>query len=147
MPNAEYEKNIPVEKNAFFEALTTYEDYPDFVDGVTSVEVKKLGKGKVRVTYHLSLIKEFVYTLEHEEDRSAGAIRWKLIGSDLFEKNEGSWELEEINDSETHAKYNLDVEFKVPVPGFIIKRLVKGNLPNMFKNFENKAVQIAKNSR
>lgn len=139
MAQAEYQDTLSVPKDRLFEVITHYEDYPQFVEGCTRVEVERKGPGKARVTYHVSMMKEVTYTLDHEEDRDSGEVRWTLVESDFFSRNTGRWKLEAAGDGETDALYELDVEFKIKVPGFILKKLVKGNLPSMVKGFEKRA--------
>lgn len=139
MAQAEYQAVLSVPKDKLFETITAYEDYPQFVDGCSRVEVERKGSGRARVTYHVSMMKEISYTLDHEEDREAGEVRWTLVESDFFKHNNGLWRLKDAGDGKTDALYQLDVEFKIKVPGFILKQLVKGNLPSMVKSFEKRA--------
>lgn len=139
MAQAELHEVLPVDKAKLFATIIDYENYPKFVDGVSRVEVERKEKGKARVTYHVSIMKEVTYVLDHVEDEAAGKVSWTLVSSDFFKKNNGFWELKELGPGKTDARYGLDVEFKIAVPGFILSRLVKGNLPSMLKNFENQA--------
>lgn len=139
MAQAEHVEVLSVGRDALFAAITRYEDYPEFVDGVTKVEVERKAAGATRAKYHFSMFKDFTYTLDHSEDPASGRVQWTLVESDLFNKNVGSWQLEALGEKQTRVRYSLDVEFKVPVPGFILKKLVKGNLPSMIKGFEKRA--------
>jgi len=139
MAQAEKREVFGVGIDKLFDVITRYEDYPKFVDGVNSIQVERKGPGHARVTYQVSMMKDFFYLLDHREDRENRVIEWTLVESDLFKKNTGRWELRSIGPNETEALYQLEVEFNIPVPGLILNRLVKGNLPSMFKNFEKQA--------
>lgn len=142
MPQAEIEKVLNVSKDQLFNAITRYEDYPEFVEGCKSVEVERDGKSQVRATYHLSIFKEFTYVLDHLENKEKGKISWKLLESDLFKVNEGAWTLETVSENETRVRYEIDIEFRIKVPGFIVNKLVQGNLPRMLRSFEQRAQDL-----
>src|SRR5262245_2212552 len=139
MAQAELHEVLSVDREKLFQTIVRYEDYPSFVDGVKSVEVERKGPGKARVTYHVSMMKDISYVLDHVEDQAAGTVSWSLVESDFFKQNNGSWELKDAGDGQTDVRYALELEFKIPVPGFILNRLVKGNLPSMVKSFQDKA--------
>lgn len=136
MAQAELKQVLSVDVDKLFEVITRYEDYPQFVDGVNSIHVERKGPGHARVTYHVSMMKDFSYLLDLREDKNKGRIEWTLVESDLFKKNSGRWEIKSAGPGKTEAFYQLEVEFNIPVPGLILNRLVKGNLPSMMKSFE-----------
>ncbi len=139
MASAEIKEILPVDKDKLFEAIIRYENYPQFVEGCTAVKVERKGTGKARATYHVSMVKDVTYTLDHLEDAEGGRVEWTLVESDFFKKNTGRWELKTAGKGKTEVFYSLDVEFKIPVPGFMLNRLIKGGLPSMLKNFEKQA--------
>ena len=140
MAQAEYHEVLSVAKDKLLSAITQYEDYPQFIDGCKSVEVERQASGVVRVAYHVNLMSQDVmYTLDHRENRETGCVEWSLVESNFFKKNNGKWEVKPAGTGKTDVLYSLEVEFKVPVPGFILNRLVKGSLPGMVKSFEKQA--------
>ena len=139
MASAEFNEVIEVDKDKLFTVITKYEEYPQFVDGVTSVHVERKGPGHARVKYHVSMMKDVQYTLDLHEDSATGVVHWTLVESDFFKKNDGRWEIKHSAPGKTHVKYILDVEFKIPVPGLILNRLVKGSLPSMVKSLQKRA--------
>jgi len=66
-------------------------------------------------------------------------VHWSLIESDSFRTNNGRWEIKEAGPGKTDVKYSLEIDFTIPVPGFILNRLVKGSLPSMVKSFVSRA--------
>lgn len=140
MAQTEYRQVLSVEKEKLLAVITRYENYPRFVDGCTAVDVEKRGDGSVRVKYQVNVMSQDVnYTLDHYENQSTGRVEWSLVDSNFFKKNQGHWEIKEAGQGKVDVVYALDVEFKVPVPGFILNRLVKGSLPGMVKSFEKQA--------
>jgi ribosome-associated toxin RatA of RatAB toxin-antitoxin module len=140
MALAEIRDIFPVETNRVFSVLTQYENYPQFVDGCKAVQVQKCHSGMVRVHYQVSVMaKEIHYILEHREYPEIGVMEWDLIESSFFKKNQGRWEVKSAGVGKSDVLYQLDIEFKIPVPGFIFKQLVKGSLPGMMRNFQRKA--------
>lgn len=138
MAQAEFHEVLNVDKDKLFNVIVRYEDYPQFVEGCSAVKVERKGPGKARVTYNVSMMKDVTYTLDLTEDPAAGTVRWSLVDSDVFKKNDGLWELKPAGAGKTDVRYSLDVDFKIPVPGFILGRLVKGNLPSMVKSFADR---------
>ena len=148
MAAAEFRDTLTVGKDRLLEAITRHEDYPKFVEGCKSVDVSRGADGKVRVVYHVEVMSQDVtYVLDHVENQAAGTVEWELVESNFFKKNKGRWvvrpEGPEGSD-QSDVLYALEVEFKIPVPSFILNRLVKGSLPAMVKSFEKQAKQVSK---
>ncbi|MGZ3688208.1 MAG: type II toxin-antitoxin system RatA family toxin [Bdellovibrionota bacterium] len=140
MAKAEFQDVFPVDKDKLFAVITRYEDYPKFVEGVQSVKVEKAASG-ARVSYKVSMMKDISYTLDHVEDAPSGRVEWTLVDSDSFKSNSGIWELRSVGPGKTDVKYQLEVEFKIPIPGFVLNRLVKSQLPSMVKSFVERATK------
>jgi ribosome-associated toxin RatA of RatAB toxin-antitoxin module len=139
MAQAEFHEVLTVNKDKLWDTIVRYEDYPKFVEGCTAVKTERKGAGQARATYKVSMMKDITYTLDHKENKDSGVIEWVLIDSDFFKKNTGRWELKDAGPGKTDVKYTVDVEFKIPVPGFMLNRLVKGSLPAMVKSFEKQS--------
>ncbi len=142
MASAQIEETLPVSRKRLLDVIRAYDEYPEFVDGVKKIQVERLSEQKAHVTYHIHIVREAKYILEIEENPEQGKVSWKLHGtSDLFQKNSGFWEIEEVGPNESRVKYGIEVEFNIPVPGFILNKLVKGNLPKVLENFKNRALR------
>jgi len=140
MAQAEVHEVLSVDKEKLLSVITHYEDYPKFVEGCTAVKVERQTPDCVRVAYRVNVMSQDVtYTLDHKENRETGRVEWTLVESNFFKKNNGKWDVKSAGSGKSDVTYSLDVEFKVPVPGFILSRLVKGSLPNMVKSFEKQA--------
>lgn len=142
MAQAEINRIVPVPRDKLFEAITSYTDYPKFVDGVSKIEVDRKDEGNAHVTYHLNLIKDIEYIIDIHEDKEAGTIKWSLLESAFLSTNSGTWTLVTSGDGETDVTYSLEVEFKIPVPGFILRKLIKSQLPATVESFVKKAQSL-----
>ncbi len=139
MAQAEIREKLNVDAEKMFQAITRYEEYPKFVEGMKNAKCDRTQAGKVRVVYEVNMMKDIIYTLDHIEDATKRTVKWTLVESDTFKKNDGMWEIKDLGSGKCEAFYSLDVDFKIPVPGFILNRLVKGSLPAMIKSFEKRA--------
>ena len=90
MAKAEYEEVFSIDKDKLFATITRYEDYPKFVTGCSGCEVERRAPGKARATYHVNMMKEISYTLDHVEDAAAGTLVWNLVRERLHEKEQRS---------------------------------------------------------
>ena len=142
MAKAELTEVVDVPMKDLFDTITRYEDYPQFVAGCKKVEVERKAPGQARVKYHVSMMKDLWYLLDHHEDREKGILTWKLIESDTLTANSGTWTLKELPGGKTSVTYAIDIEFNIPVPGFILSKLVKGSLPSMVKGFATQAKKV-----
>lgn len=139
MAQAVFHEVVSADKDKLFQAIVRYEDYPKFVEGCSRVKVERPAAGKARVSYDVSMIKDISYTLDHVEDAAKGMMEWKLVSSDFIKLNTGRWELKSVGPGRTDLFYQIDIEFKIPVPGMILSRLVKSSLPSMVKSFATQA--------
>jgi len=140
MPQADIQRILKVDKNKLFEVITKYEHYPDFVSGVDTTEIEERKDGRTVVKYTLTILgKEVVYRLNHEEDLEKGSVQWSLIESNLMKQNRGSWKIKDLGDGTCDVSYDVEIDFTIRIPGFILKRLVKGSLPSMIESFEARA--------
>lgn len=141
MAKAELTQVLDVNYDKFFDAVTRYENYPQFVAGCKKTEVERKAPGHSRVKYTVSMMKDLWYQLDHHEDREKGVITWALIGSDLLKSNKGQWIVKKLGENKVEVKYEIEIEFNISVPGFILNQLVKGSLPPMIKSFATQALK------
>lgn len=130
-----------------YTAITDYASYPQFVTGMKDARVEEGPQGR-KVHFDLELMKRLQYSvlIESKLDEAAGTARvwWKLDRSEFFKANNGSWELKALGPSKTEVTYKLDLDFAFPVPGFILKNLVKGSLPSAIRDFGERARLVAR---
>jgi len=139
MAEASKTVEMPVPMEKLWGVINKFEDYPQFVEGVKSVKVLSRDGGKARVQFGVQLLgKDINYTLDHTES-GKGNISWKLVESNVFKSNEGSWSLRDLGGGRTEVTYRLSLDFKIFVPGMILNGLVKSSLPKMLEQFQGRA--------
>lgn len=134
--------NVPIAH--LFKIVCDGEKYPEFLSSVKSIKVERQGSDRAKVSYVLDLFTEVVYTVDQREDAAKGVMSWTLLESTIFKKNTGSWTLKEISPTVTEATYALEVEFKIFVPGFVLKKLTAATLPDMMRAFSKRAEKTFK---
>ena len=141
MANAERVEIFDAPIENVFKVLSDYSSYPDFMDGVKSVEILSTKSNSTKVKYNIDIIKKFTYTLDlvAKENKS---VSWTFDSGDLFKKNNGKWDLKDLGDGTTEVTYTIDIDFKIMVPGMISKKLVSSNLPSMMKQVCKRAKEL-----
>lgn len=125
----------------FFEIITEFESYPDFLKelGLIGVVVESSKGNEVVVTQKVKKLGKIIsYTLKYTLDRPR-ALSWKLERGDMMSRNEGSWKLEEIDQQHIRAIYSVDVRFGLLVPKSIVNVMISSELPSMLEAFKKKA--------
>ena len=136
MAQVKRQKVMPVAAPALYATITDFENYPKILTEVKAAKVKPGGSACCKtVVFELEVIKRFSYTLEFKMTPQT-EVSWKLIESNFFKTNSGSWKLKTRGAKQTAVEYALEVDFGFFVPGFITKTLTEVNLPKMFDAME-----------
>ena len=139
MAQAEADKTYDVSAEKFFRAVSEYEKYPEHVEGMKKVVVKRNGS-EITADYELSVMsKDMSYSIALKEDAAKGEVSWTLIKSEFFKANNGGWKIEKSGPNECKVHYWLDVEFNFSVPTFLLKTMVKSSLSTMMNGFYERA--------
>lgn len=140
MATASLTKTLDVSREKMFAAVTRYEDYPQFVTGCKKVEVERKAPGQARVKYFANIMgKDLWYLLEHTEDAAKGIVTWKLVESDLLKVDSGTWTLKDAGEGKTEVTYSIEIEFKIWIPGPVLKGLTATSLPLLLSEYEKQA--------
>ncbi len=62
------------------------------------------------------------YTLTYDYSDAPRTLAWKQTAGDLTSKLDGSYTFEALGQGSTQVTYTLEVELRVPLPGFIKRR-------------------------
>jgi coenzyme Q-binding protein COQ10 len=134
--------DVPLDK--FYKAIVDYRSYPNFVEGMRSVEILNESPDGATVKFNLSLIKDISYTIKltHKPNLE---VSWSLVSGDLMKVNNGKWTLKDLGQVRTEVTYSLEVELKgfLPGLGMIEKTLVTTNLPMNMKAFAKRAASLS----
>jgi ribosome-associated toxin RatA of RatAB toxin-antitoxin module len=139
MTRIELLKTLNVDKEDLFRVIVDYEPYPEFVYGVKSVQVTRSNGGQARVSYRLSLLKDLNYTLKVVESENPCRVQWWLLESEFFKANSGLWEVKSLGHGRCEVRCRVELDFRVPIPSFILNRFVKKALLSLVSGFEKRA--------
>ena len=133
--------NVGIDK--IWKSITNYEKYPEYLSDAKEVKVLSRGAGKAEVQYSIELMgKQINYTLAHDESGAPNAMKWDLSQSEFFKLNHGTWELKSVGPEQTEVTYAIEVEFKIPVPNFLLSGIIKSTLPKTMEDFEKSAKSL-----
>jgi len=120
-----------------FAAIRKFEKYPEYIPGVTRIEVLPAkAKGSIcQVRYELNIIKTFFYVLDMFAE-PPGKLWWTLAESNIMKVSNGSWDLKAGSEGQTKAIYRLDIKFKGLIPSAITDQVAKANIPGMMGGFQ-----------
>ncbi|EQC46381.1 polyketide cyclase/dehydrase [Bacteriovorax sp. BSW11_IV] len=138
MAKAQRTETFDVAIDKIYDVIVNYKSYPEFVDGVSSIEVLEQNEAGARVKYSLNLIKKFSYILKLKHEKP-NRVSWTFESGDLFKLNNGSWDLKDNGNGTTEVTYSLEVDVKGFVPGAIVNKLTESSLPAMMKSYNKRA--------
>jgi coenzyme Q-binding protein COQ10 len=143
MAKAERTEVFDVAVEKFYQAITDYKAYPQFVDGMKSIEVMGQNGEEATVKFNLNLIKEVTYTLKLSGKKNE-SVSWSLVSGDMMKVNNGGWKLKDLGNGKTEVTYHLEVELKgfFPGLGMVEKTMVSTNLPMNMKAFAKRAAAL-----
>jgi coenzyme Q-binding protein COQ10 len=126
--------------NKFFQAIADFKSYPQFVDGVSGMDILKEEGQHSKVKMSVNIIKSFSYVLNLKKIEPT-EVSWTLDSGDLLKVNNGKWTLKDLGNNKTEVTYSLEIEVKgfLPGLGLIEKTLVNTNLPLTMKAFAKRA--------
>ena len=108
-----------------FAVVSEIERYPEWAADIKQVVVEKRdAEGRPgEVTFRAGAFgRSTSYTLAYDYSGAPEALAWKQIAGDLTAKLDGSYRFEPAGDGTTEVSYTLEVELRVPLPGFIKRR-------------------------
>ncbi|HUZ44724.1 MAG TPA: SRPBCC family protein [Acidimicrobiales bacterium] len=108
-----------------FAVVTDFESYPQWAADIKAVTVEEAdAEGRAtRVTWRTAAFgRSTTYTLDYDYSEAPSAVSWKESRGDITSRLDGSYRFEELGGGETEVIYSLDVELRVPIPGFVKRR-------------------------
>ncbi len=122
---------IDAPRQKVYDILRDYNNYPDTMPGIKSVEVLEDEDDIVIVEFEIHIVKKFIYTLKLVHDPPE-SITWTYVGGDFKDIN-GSWLLEQEEDGSTTANYTVDVDGGFLIPKAISNKLNSINVPQLLE--------------
>ena len=140
MPAAQESIVINVPKEKFFEVITDFEKYPEFIPEMKAAKVIEHKDNEYVVDFTVSLIKKIDYRLKlvaypYEK------LEWNLVKG-FFKKNYGYWLIKELGPEQIEATYYVELEMGLLVPKKLLNELAQVGLPGMLKRFKERAESL-----
>jgi ribosome-associated toxin RatA of RatAB toxin-antitoxin module len=108
-----------------FAVVSDIERYPEWAADIKQVTVhERDAEGRpARVAFRAAAFgRSTSYTLSYDYSGAPRVLAWRLTEGDITTKLDGSYEFEPADGGGTDINYRLDVELRVPIPGFIKMR-------------------------
>jgi ribosome-associated toxin RatA of RatAB toxin-antitoxin module len=108
-----------------FAVAADLERYPEWAADIKEVIVdERDAEGRpVLVTFRAAAFgRSTSYTLAYDFSDAPHALSWKLTKGDITTVLDGSYVFDPADGSGTDVTYHLEVELRVPIPGFIKMR-------------------------
>ncbi|MGH9304651.1 MAG: SRPBCC family protein [Acidimicrobiales bacterium] len=113
-----------------FEVVSDIERYPEWVSDLKEVHVdeRDLQGRPVVVSFRAAAFgRSTSYTLVYDYANAPQVFAWVQRSGDLTNRLDGFYRFSSAPDGGTEITYQLQVELRVPLPGFI-KRRAEGNI-------------------
>ncbi len=140
MAQAQISENFNCKAEEFFQIVSDYEKYPEFITGVSSVKVTKNDGSVKEMEYSVSIVKSFKYKLKVTEV-SPTSVVFTFTSGEMFKTMKGSWNIKPDGEK-CKVDYNVEATFGMLVPSFMADQLVKVNLPILIQNFKTRIKAI-----
>ncbi len=108
-----------------YAVVSDIERYPEWMADIKEVQVRQRdeeGRPTVVAFRTAAFGRSTNYTLAYDYGEAPRALRWRLVDGDITTKLDGSYVFEETEEGGTSVTYHLEVELRVPLPGFVKMR-------------------------
>jgi len=108
-----------------FAVVSDIERYPEWAGDIKEVSVQSRdAEGRpAEVTFRAGAVgRSSSNTLSYDYSLAPRALSWKQTAGDLTSKFDGRYSFEKADNGGTEVTYTLEVELRVPLPGFIKRR-------------------------
>lgn len=105
-----------------FEVVVDLERYPEWARDLKEVTVHERDESgrALSATFRAAAFgRSTSYTLAYDYAEAPRVVAWQLVRGDITSKLDGSYVFEPAAGGGTDITYHLEVEWRVPIPGFI----------------------------
>jgi ribosome-associated toxin RatA of RatAB toxin-antitoxin module len=109
-----------------FEVVTDFASYPQWAPDIKEVSIgKRDGEGRaLEVTFRAAAFgRSTTLTVSYDYSAAPGQLSWVQQRGDITSRYDGSYVFEELGTGDTEVTYHLDVDLRVPIPGFVKRRV------------------------
>lgn len=108
-----------------YEVVTDIERYPEWAADIKQVTVRERdseGRPLVCAFRAAAFGRSTSYTLAYDYREAPRVVAWRLTEGDITTKLDGRYVFDPAEGGGTEITYHLEVELRVPIPGFIKMR-------------------------
>ena len=123
--SASRSRTVAAKTDACFNIVTDIETYPEWVSGISAVEVLETDDQNRCLTARFtaqSFGRTTSYVLAYSYEMAPNKLSWSLVESDILEQLSGSYSFTQTADGETQVDYEVSVKLSVQIPGFVQRR-------------------------
>lgn len=117
--------SVSVAPDRCYAVVTDIERYPEWAADIKQVTVDERdaeGRPEV-VTFRAAAFgRSTSYSLTYDYSQAPHVLAWKLTSGDITTKLDGQYVFEATDGGGTDITYHLEVELRVPIPGFVKMR-------------------------
>lgn len=108
-----------------FRTAADFEEYPEWARDIKQATVlERDAEGRAtRVAYRAAAMgRSACYVLAYDYGKAPRELSWELVEGDVVRRLDGAYVFD-AHDGGTEVTYHLDVELRVPLPGFVKRRV------------------------
>jgi ribosome-associated toxin RatA of RatAB toxin-antitoxin module len=116
-----------------FAAVVDFESYAKWATDIKEVSVVRRDESgrALSVTFRAGAFgRSTTYTLDYDYATAPETLSWVLSEGDLTTRLDGSYRFRSTSEGETEVSYDLYVDLRVPIPGFV-KRRAEGRITHI----------------
>ena len=117
--------NVSAPPERCFAVVTDVARYPEWVADMKEVVVERRdGEGRpLECTFRAAAFgRSTSYTLAYDYGEAPRVLSWRLTRGDITTKLDGRYVFDATEGGGTDVTYHLEVELRVPIPGFVKMR-------------------------
>lgn len=108
-----------------FAVVSDLERYPAWAADVKAVTIDRLdssGRAQMATFRVAAFGRSTTVTLSYDYSAAPRRLSWVQTNGDITSRYDGTYEFERVEGGETEVTYHLEVEMRVPIPGFVKRR-------------------------
>ncbi len=129
-----------------FAVAADIERYPQWARDIKEVTVhERDAEGRpLSVTFRAAAFgRSTSYTLAYDYSEAPRVLAWRLTRGDITAKLDGAYEFDPGDGGGTELTYHLEVELRVPIPGFIKNRAQSRIMSTALRDLKARAESAA----
>jgi ribosome-associated toxin RatA of RatAB toxin-antitoxin module len=136
---------VAADPGTLFAVTVDLEDYPEWAADVKLVVVKERddqGRPSIASFRVAAFGRSSTYTLRYDYSAAPQQLSWVLVEGDIISKLDGLYRFEP-SDGGTLVTYQLEVELRVPIPGFVKQRAAQRITATALRELKARAESLA----